>query len=57
MLKENVIELVQTEWASPIVLVPKKDWTLRFCVDYRKVNSVTVRDSYRLQRMYECTDS
>ena len=51
------IEPTSTEWASPVVFVPKKDGTMRFCVDYRKQNAVTVRDSYPLPRMDEFIDS
>ena len=40
-----------SEWASPIVLVKKKDGTWRFCCDYRKLNNVTKKDSYPLKRM------
>ena len=40
-------------WSSPIVLVPKKDGTIRFCVDYRKLNFVTKKDSYALPRIDE----
>uniref|UniRef100_A0A7I4XWQ3 CCHC-type domain-containing protein n=1 Tax=Haemonchus contortus TaxID=6289 RepID=A0A7I4XWQ3_HAECO len=46
-LKErNVIEDSQSPWASPIVLVAKKDGTTRLCVDYREVDKVTKKDSY-----------
>ena len=57
MLRGGVIELTSAEWASRVVFVPKKDGTMRFCVDYRKLNSVTVRDSHPLPRMDECLDS
>jgi len=40
-----------------VVLVPKKDGTLRFCVEYRLLNAVSERDSYPLPRMDECIDS
>ena len=57
MLTAGVIEPATTEWASPVVLVPKTDGTLRFCVDYRKLNALTVKDSYPLPRIDECLDT
>ena len=57
MLKEGIAEPATTEWASPIVFAPKKDGTLRFCVDYRRLNAMTIRDSYPIPRMDECIDS
>lgn len=57
ILAENIIESAQTEWAAPIVFAPKKDRTLWFCVDYRKLNAVTGRDSYPIPRMDGSIDS
>ena len=57
MLTQKVIEPASSEWASPIVLVPKSDGSLRFCVDYRRLNAITVPDTYPLPRMDECIDS
>jgi hypothetical protein len=57
MVAQGVIEPATCEWASPIVLVPKPDGSLRFCVDYRKLNAITVPDTRPLPRMDECIDS
>ncbi len=51
MLRRRVIEPPDGPWSSPVVLVKKKDGTWRFCVDYRKLNAVTVKDSYPLPRI------
>ena len=51
-----MIETSGAEWAFPVVLVPAPDGTMRFCVDYRRLNEVTVRDIYPLPRMEDCID-
>lgn len=57
MLADNVIEPFQTEWPSPIVFAAREDDTLRICVDYRKLDAVTKRDSYQIPRKDDCIDS
>jgi len=57
MLKAGVIEPSCSPFMSNIVVVTKKDGSLRFCVDYRRLNSVTRRDAYLLQRIDSCLDA
>ena len=45
MIKMRIIEPSNSPYASPIVLVKKKDGTNRFCIDFRKLNKVTVFDA------------
>lgn len=57
MLAKGVIEPSASPWASPVVLIPKKTSGLRFCVDYRKLNTITHSDAYLLptiQDILEC---
>ena len=44
-------------WASPIVLVQMEDGSVRFCVDYRKLNSVIRKDAYPLPHIYDTLDT
>jgi len=57
MLESKVVRPRTSEWASPVVVVPKKDESPRFCVDFRRLNAVTKKDSYPIPRMEDCIDS
>lgn len=56
MLKNNVIRPSASPWSSPVVIINKKDGSPRFCVDYRKLNSITERDVYPLPRIDDLLD-
>jgi len=57
MLAHGIIEPAASPWASNVVLVKKKDGTLRFCVDYRKLNSVSYKGSYLLPLIDNCLNA
>ena len=57
LLKMGVIQPSTSAWTSPTVCVPKKDGTLRLCVDYRRLNSVTSDDVYPLPRVEDLIET
>ena len=57
MLAGRVIVPSKSPWISPIVLTLKKDGSSRLCIDYRKLNEVTVRDAYPIPRIDDTLDA
>ncbi|KAL5475516.1 hypothetical protein EMCRGX_G025342 [Ephydatia muelleri] len=57
MQENDIIHPSSSPWASPIVLVQKKDGSVWFCIDYRKLNAVTTKDAYPLPRIDDTLDT
>lgn len=57
MEDQGIIEPSISPWVSHIVLVKKKNGETRFCIDYRKLNDVTVKDSHPLPKTDDCLDA
>ncbi len=57
MVAKGIVEASHSPWAAPIVMVRKKDGTWRFCVDYRGLNSVTIKDAHPLPRTDDTLDA
>ena len=57
LLDQGIIKRSSSPYASPVVLVRKKDGSLRLCVDYRRLNAKTVRDSFPLPRIEESLEA
>ena len=56
MLDIGAIHRPTSPWASPVVLVHKKDGSLQFCIDLRKLNNQTIKDAQSLPRIEDSLD-
>ncbi|KAI5609495.1 hypothetical protein C0J50_9467, partial [Silurus asotus] len=57
LVLQGILTESSSPWASPAVIVMKKDGSIRFCCDYRKLNQVTCKDAYPLPRVDESLDA
>ncbi len=56
LLEMGIIRESSSPWAAPVLLVPKKDGELRFCIDYRRLNDITVKNRYPLPYVQDIFD-
>ena len=57
MQEQGIIRKSSSPWSSPLVLVIKKNGKVRPCVDYRRLNAVTIKDAFPLPRIQDCLDT
>ena len=56
ILEYDMIEPSNSKWSSPCILVPKPNGNYCFCMDFRKLNSVTLTDSFPIPRINDCIE-
>ena len=55
-LKQYFMRPSTSPWRAPVLFVKKKDGSLRFCIDYRQLNKVTIKNKYSLPRIDDLFD-
>ncbi|GAU51867.1 hypothetical protein TSUD_416510 [Trifolium subterraneum] len=56
LLQKHFIRLSVSPWGAPVLLVKKKDGTMRLCIDYHQLNKVTIKNKYPLPRIDDLLD-
>lgn len=57
LLEATVVRESESPYSSPIVVICKKNGDIRFCIDYRKLNALTIRDAYTLSNLEEAVST
>ena len=57
LCRQGVVEQSASPWSSPVLMVPKKDGTFRFCVDFRGLNAITQVSEFPIPRVEDCIES
>ena len=55
-MKDGIARPSSSPWASDVILVKKKDGSMRFVVDYRQLNDVTIKDAYPMPNVRDIID-
>ena len=56
LLNKGFLQPSVSPWGAPVLFMKKKDGTLRMCIDYRKINKVTVKNKFPLPRIEDLFD-
>jgi len=56
MLKNGIIKKSKSSWVSPVILVLKKNRSIKFCVDYKKLNAIIIVDAHLLPVVNDTVD-
>jgi len=57
LIEAKIIRQSRSPYASPVILVPKKDGSVRMCVDYRRLNLETIPEQWSLPRIADILDN
>jgi hypothetical protein len=53
LLNAGIIRPSKSPWSAPIVLIPKPDGSFRVCINYKKLNSITIKDAFPIPRIQD----
>ena len=56
LIEEGFIRPIISPWRAPVMFVKKKDKSMRLCINYRKLNRITVKDKYPLPQVDDLLD-
>ena len=56
MIDAKIIRPSRSAWSAPVIMIPKKDGSRRMCIDYKKLNEVTLQENWPIPRVLDILD-